>query len=72
MFVSYARGGRSTQVLTKGLYGPGGPRRRRAVRAGNLLFRGEAAQHPELFYGQLALERLGRAVPAPPRLPPSL
>ena len=25
-----------------------------------------AAAYPELFYGQLALERLGRAVPAPP------
>jgi soluble lytic murein transglycosylase len=28
-----------------------------------------AAATPELFYGQLALERLGRVVPAPPPLP---
>jgi soluble lytic murein transglycosylase len=28
-----------------------------------------AAATPELFYGQLALERLGRVVPAPPALP---
>jgi soluble lytic murein transglycosylase len=27
----------------------------------------EASRHPELFYGQLALERLGRTVPAPRR-----
>ena len=28
-----------------------------------------AAAYPELFYGQLALEQLGRAVPAPGPLP---
>ena len=74
MFVRYARGGRSAQVLTKGLYWAG----RAAQQAGqtelaNSYF-AEAAQAPELFYGQLALERLGRVVPAPaaaPGLPPT-
>jgi soluble lytic murein transglycosylase len=65
MFARYARGGKSTQVLTKGMYWAG----RAAETAGmspqaNAYF-AEAAGHPELFYGQLSLERLGRPVPAP-------
>jgi soluble lytic murein transglycosylase len=66
MFVSYARGGRSTQVLTKGLYWAGRAAEAAGQSAQATSYFGEAAQHPELFYGQLALERLGRAVPAPP------
>jgi soluble lytic murein transglycosylase len=65
MFDRYARGGRSLQVATKGWYWAG----RAAAQAGRVL---DARSHferaaavPELFYGQLALERLGRAVPAP-------
>ena len=69
MFLKYARGGRSTQVLTKGLYWAG----RAAVQAGQMSqamgYFEEAARHPELFYGQLALERLGRSVPAPAATP---
>jgi len=70
MFARYARGGKSTQVLTKGLYWAG----RAAQAAGqpsqaNAYF-SEAARHPELFYGQLALERLGLPVPAPAPAPP--
>jgi len=66
MFDRYARGGRSLQVQTKGYYWAG----RAALAAGrfqdaNGYFQ-QAAAYPELFYGQLALERLGRAVPAPP------
>jgi soluble lytic murein transglycosylase len=65
MFYNYARGGRSLQVLTKGNYWAG----RAALAAGrvqeaNNYFQAAAA-YPELFYGQLALERLGRSVPAP-------
>jgi soluble lytic murein transglycosylase len=65
LFVRYARGGRSTQVIAKGYYWAG----RAAQAAGqtdqaNLYFT-QAAQHAELFYGQLSLERLGRPVPAP-------
>ena len=69
MFDRYARGGRSLQVATKGWYWAG----RAAAQAGRVL---DARSHferaaaiPELFYGQLALERLGRAVPAPASLP---
>jgi soluble lytic murein transglycosylase len=65
MFDRYARAGRSLQVQTKGYYWAG----RAALAAGrfqdaNAYFQ-SAAAYPELFYGQLALERLGRSV-APP------
>jgi soluble lytic murein transglycosylase len=66
MFDRYARAGRSLQVQSKGDYWAG----RAAARAGeyksaNLYFQ-RAAAYPDLFYGQLALERLGRAVAPPP------
>jgi len=66
MFDRYARGGRSLQVQTKGSYWAG----RAALSAGrfqesNTYFQ-RAAAYPELFYGQLALERCGRSVPPPP------
>lgn len=65
MFAKYARGGRSVQVATKGLYWAG----RAAQAAGQTVqansYFEQAAAYPELFYGQLALERLGRPVPAP-------
>ena len=66
MYDAYARGGRSLQVQTKGYYWAG----RAALAAGqfqlaNSYFQ-RAAAYPELFYGQLALERLGRSVTPPP------
>jgi soluble lytic murein transglycosylase len=66
MFDAYAQGGRSLQVETKGYYWAG----RAALAAGqvqeaNAYFQ-RAAAYPELFYGQLALERLGRSVSPPP------
>ncbi len=65
MFYNYARGGRSLQVQTKGNYWAG----RAALAAGRLQeangYFQQAAAYPELFYGQLALERLGRSVSAP-------
>ena len=72
MFVKYSKGGRSLQVTSKGLYWAG----RAALHAGraaeaNGYFQ-QAAAYPELFYGQLALERLGRPVPAPGGLPQML
>ena len=71
-FVKYSRGGRSLQVTTKGLYWAG----RALLHAGrgaeaNAYFQ-QAAAYPELFYGQLSLERLGRPVPAPAGLPQML
>jgi soluble lytic murein transglycosylase len=69
MFDRYSRGGRSAQVATKGLYWAG----RAATAAGRLAeanaYFTRAAAFPELFYGQLALERIGRSVPAPNPLP---
>lgn len=65
LFDRYSRGGRSLQVLTKGAYWAG----RAAAQAGQLqnatAHFGKAAAYPDLFYGQLAHERLGRAIPAP-------
>ncbi|HEX8841817.1 MAG TPA: lytic transglycosylase domain-containing protein [Sphingomicrobium sp.] len=65
MFDAYARAGRSLQVQTKGNYWAG----RAALAAGQFqqanAYFAAAAQYPELFYGQLALERLGKSVPAP-------
>jgi soluble lytic murein transglycosylase len=65
MFDRYARAGHSLQVQTKGDYWAG----RAALAQGqfktaNAYFQ-RAAAYPDLFYGQLALERLGRAVPPP-------
>jgi soluble lytic murein transglycosylase len=72
MFQRYSRGGRSLQVLTKGMYWAG----RAALAAGRATDAGmyfqNAAQYPELFYGQLALERLGRSVTAPPTVAPAV
>jgi len=69
MFARYARAGRSLQVLTKGLYWAG----RAAERAGqpSTSYFEEAARYPELFYAQLALERLGRDVPPPAAFAPN-
>jgi soluble lytic murein transglycosylase len=72
MFDRYARAGRSLQVQTKGDYWAG----RAALSAGRFetasTYFQRAAAYPDLFYGQLALERLGRAVPAPPAALPQL
>jgi soluble lytic murein transglycosylase len=66
MFDRYARAGRSLQVQTKGDYWAG----RASLAAGqfktaNAYFQ-RAAAYPDLFYGQLALERLGRSIAPPP------
>lgn len=66
MFDRYARAGKSLQVQTKGDYWAG----RAALAAGQVQnangYFQRAAAYPELFYGQLALERLGRSVTPPP------
>ena len=72
MFQRYASGGRSLQVESKGMYWAG----RAALAAGRAAEAGaffhSAARFPELFYGQLALERVGRSVIAPPSAPPTV
>lgn len=65
MFEAYAHGGRSLQVLTKGRYWAG-----RAAQAAGRTAEANAhyeiaARYPELFYAQLALDRLRRPIPAP-------
>lgn len=69
MFEAYSQGGRSLQVESKGLYWAGRAYAQsgQAERA-NALFE-RAALYPDLFYGQLALERLGREIPVPPPAP---
>ena len=65
MFYRYAYGGKSLQVATKGFYWAG----RASLSAGRAAdasaYFQRAAVYPDLFYGQLALERLGQSVPAP-------
>jgi soluble lytic murein transglycosylase len=72
LFQRYSRGGRSLQVMSKGLYWAG----RAALAAGRAtdaaLYFQNAAVYPELFYGQLALERLGRSVTPPPQVAPAV
>ena len=66
MFARYARAAQTPQTQTKGLYWAG----RAAQAAGNATaanaYLGEAAQHVDQFYGQLAAERLGRTLALPP------
>lgn len=66
MFQRYADGAKSPQSRTKGYYWAG----RSAQAAGRdpLPYFTQAAAFADQFYGQLALERLGRPVPAPPAL----
>ena len=49
--------------------GPAEPRRKPAIRSRARAYFERAAATPELFYGQLALERLGRIVPQPAGTP---
>jgi soluble lytic murein transglycosylase len=69
MFDKYAGAGRSLQVKTKGWYwaGRASSQSNDPMRARTYFERASAT--PELFYGQLALERLGRIVPAPAASP---
>jgi soluble lytic murein transglycosylase len=65
MFERYGRAAKSPQTQAKGAYW--------AARAAQVAGRApdaqrlfeQAATHPDQFYGQLALERLGRPIPAP-------
>ena len=69
LFDKYAHGGKSLQVASKGYYWAG----RAALQSSNLAestrYFELAAAAPDQFYGQLALERLGRSLPQPAGLP---
>lgn len=65
MFDRYARAAKSPQTRSKGLYWSG-----RAAQASGDAVRGnalleQASMHPDQYYGQLALERLGRPLSPP-------
>ena len=70
LFELYARAARSPQTRAKGFYWAA----RAANAAGNSgqasAWLEQAAASPDQFYGQLALERLGRTAPPPP-VPPA-
>ena len=65
MFERYARAARSGQTRSKGYYWAARSAHAagQAQQSSRLLE--ETAAYPDQFYGQLALERLGRSVPAP-------
>jgi len=72
LFYRYGAAARSPQTRTKGYYWAG----RAMAQAGNAAEANRyfemAARYPEQFYGQLAHERLGRALPAFNRVPQSV
>ena len=72
LFDLYARAAKSPQTRSKGFYWAA----RAAHGAGQLeqsnAWLEQAAGAPDQFYGQLALERLGRKVSPPPAIPTSL
>ena len=71
LFELYGRAARSPQTRAKGFYWAA----RAATASGNAaqasIWLEQAAASPDQYYGQLALERLGRAPPPPPNLPPA-
>ena len=72
LYYRYGAAARSPQTRTKGYYWAG----RAMLRAGNAAEANRyfelAAAYPEQFYGQLSLERLGRALPAFNQVPRSV
>ncbi len=65
MFERYAAAGRSPQVQARGLYWAGRSYEQAGNRGAATQRLETAARHFDQFYGQLALERLGRAQPRP-------
>lgn len=65
MFTRYASAARSPQTLSKGYYWAGRAAFAARDSANGTRLMQMAASYPDQFHGQLALERLGRPVPAP-------
>ncbi len=65
MFARYATGARSPQTISKGYYwaGRAASSARRSEDASGYFAR--AGAYPDQYYGQLALERMGKAIPTP-------
>jgi soluble lytic murein transglycosylase len=70
MFQRYATAARSPQTMSKGYYWAGRSALALGDRARADSFFAQAGAFPDQFYGQLALERLGRPIPAPAAVPP--
>jgi soluble lytic murein transglycosylase len=69
MFDLYAHAARSPQTRSKGFYWAGRAAASAGQTADSAAYFEQAATAPDQFYGQLALEKLGRHVPAPPIAP---
>ncbi|CAN5139713.1 lytic transglycosylase domain-containing protein [soil metagenome] len=65
MFQRYATAARSPQTISKGYYWAGRAALATQDKPKADAFFAQAAAYPDQFYGQLALERLGRPIPAP-------
>ncbi|MGE4321611.1 MAG: transglycosylase SLT domain-containing protein [Sphingobium sp.] len=65
MFRRYATAARSPQTQSKGYYWAGRAALAAGDRAGAESWFAQAAIFPDQFYGQLALERMGRPIPPP-------
>jgi soluble lytic murein transglycosylase len=65
MFQRYATAARSPQTISKGYYWAGRAALQMNDKARANAFFAQASAYPDQFYGQLALERLGRRIPAP-------
>jgi soluble lytic murein transglycosylase len=66
MFERYSRGSRTPTTQSKGLYWAGRAAEAAGDSATSQAFYERAAGFPDLYYGQLALERMGRPLRAPP------
>jgi soluble lytic murein transglycosylase len=66
MFDRYSHGSKTPQTQSKGLYWAGRATEAAGDRANADLYYERAAGYPDLYYGQLAAERLGRPLRRPP------
>lgn len=69
LFYRYGAAAKTPQTRSKGFFWAGHAAQRGGNQAEANRYYEMAAAYPEYFYGQLALERLGRLLPAPPAGP---
>lgn len=69
LFDRYAHGSRSPTVRAKGYYWAGRAAEAAALQPQAAAYYGQAAGYRDQFYGQLAIERSGRPLVAPPPIP---
>jgi soluble lytic murein transglycosylase len=69
MFLRYAKAARSPQTMSKGYYWASRAAYAAGDSASGMRDTQIAASYPDQYYGQLALEKLGRSVPAPRAVP---